>query len=130
MTRYILVKILCIILIAAAIAAGGYFTYDYVVSYHHSHLITTHNELNPPPEPDIKVSVGAAGEAGSPYGIDGILAFYNGYKDNILSIKITATNDIAAELLYITNEKENIAYPFEESTFLSPAYRHSGISHL
>jgi hypothetical protein len=122
MARYTLVKILCIILIAAAIAAGGYFTYNYVVSYHHSHLITTHNELNPPPEPDIKMSVSAAGEAGSPYDIDGILAFYNGYKDNTLSIKITATNNIAAELLYITNEKENIVYPFAESTFLEPAF--------
>ena len=122
MARYTLVKILCIILIAAAITAGGYFTYDYVVTYHNSHLITTHNELNPPPEPDIKVSVEASGEDGSPYDIDGILAFYNGYDNNTLSLKIAATNDIAAELLYITNEKENIVYPFAEDTFIGPAY--------
>ena len=118
---YKLVKTICILIIVAVISVGSYFTFDYVLEYHNAHLISTHNELNPSPDSSIEMAVINSGAAGDPYLVEGILAFFNGYSDETLSVKIIATNDIPVKLLYLTDEKDDVQYYFDEDIILSPA---------
>jgi len=67
-----------------------------------------------------KEAVFYSGEAGDPTRIQGILAFFENYQDQTLSIVITNINDIPVELIQIESGTSSRYFPFKEKSLLQP----------
>jgi len=73
-------------------------------------------------------------EKGDPYVIQGILVYYEDYKNGVLTLGITNINDIPVKLISLQNEDSKYIYPFEENAFIKPSdpivYRYFQINNV